>query len=149
MALTGTFDRTLDDKLRLAMPKPVRDGFSGTEFSEFYLTPGNEGCLCLYSAPGFEQLASRLAQVSTGKSDVRSFLRLFYSQSERVNSDRQFRIRIPERLVRFAGLAHDVVLIGVHDHVEIWDKKRWESFLSRHESQFDELTSLALEIPVT
>ncbi len=146
MALTGTFDRTLDDKLRLAIPKPVRDGFSESETSEFYLAPGNEGCLALYSPAGFDQLASRLAQVSTGKADVRSFLRLFYSQAERVTSDRQFRIRLPERLVKFAGLTHDIVLIGVHDHVEIWDKGRWESFLSRHESQFDQLTSLALEI---
>lgn len=146
MPLTGTFDRTLDDKLRLAVPKSLRDGFGEAEVGEFYLAPGNEGCLSLYSAAGFEQFAARLAGISTGKADVRNFLRLFYSQAERVVVDRQSRIRVPDRLAKFAGLAHDVVLIGVHDHVEIWDKARWESFLSRNGSQFDELTAQALDM---
>ncbi len=145
MSLTGTFDRTMDDKLRLAVPKPLRDGFDNPESPEFYLAPGNEGCLSLYSTTGFEQLASRLAGISTGKANVRNFLRLFYSQAERVIVDKQSRIRVPDRLVKLAGLAHDIVLIGVHDHVEIWDKGRWESFLSQNESQFDELTNQALD----
>ena len=29
MALTGTYERTMDDKLRLAIPRPLRDGFPG------------------------------------------------------------------------------------------------------------------------
>lgn len=148
MALTGTFDRTLDDKLRLAIPKPLRDGFSETETTEFCLAPGNEGCLSLYSSSGFDQLAARLAGIPTGKADVRNFLRVFYSQAERVVLDKQFRIRVPERLVKFARLTHDVVLIGVHDHIEIWDKERWELFLTQNQSQFDELTAQALDFPV-
>jgi MraZ protein len=146
MALTGTFERTMDDKLRLAVPKPLRDGFSEPELPEFYLAPGNEGCLNLYSTAGFEQLASRLATISTGNANVRNFLRVFYSQAERVVVDKQSRIRVPDRLVNLAGLTHDVVLIGVHDHVEIWDKGRWDSFLSQHGSQFDDLTAQALDM---
>ncbi len=145
MALTGTFDRILDDKLRLALPKPLRDGFSEVDATEFCLAPGNEGCLSLYSTTGFDQLATRLAGIPTGKVDVRNFLRLFYSQAERVILDKQFRIRVPDRLVKLAGLTHDVVLIGVHDHVEIWDKGRWDSFLSQNQSQFDALTAQALD----
>ena len=146
MPLTGTFDRTMDDKLRLAVPKPLRDSFSDAETQEFYLAPGNEGCLSLYSAAGFERLALRLADLSTGTANVRNFLRLFYSQAERVIVDKQSRIRVPDRLVKLAGLTHDVVLIGVHDHVEIWDKLRWESLLAQNESQFDVLTAQALDM---
>ena len=148
MPLTGTFDRTMDDKLRLPIPKPLRDGFMAAESNEFYLAPGNEGCLSMYSQVGFEGLASRLAGISTGRADVRNFLRLFYSQAERVIVDKQSRIRVPDRLVKLAGLAHDVVLIGVHDHVEIWDRVRWESFLSGTQPKFDELTAQALDIPI-
>lgn len=148
MPLTGTFERAMDDKLRLAVPKPLRDSFETPDCTEFFLAPGNEGCLSLYSNTGFERLAAKLAGISTGKADVRTFLRLFYSQAERVLVDKQSRIRIPDRLVKLAGIAREVVLIGVHDHVEIWDRMRWESFLARTSPQFDELTSQALDIPM-
>ncbi len=138
----------MDSKLRLAVPKPLRDGFSVAESVTFYLAPGNEGCLSLYSETGFEKLALKLAGISTGTAEVRNFLRLFYAQAERVEPDNQSRIRLPERLVRFAGLSHDVVMIGVQDHVELWDKARWESFLLQSAAQFDNLTERALEASV-
>jgi MraZ protein len=61
-----------------------------------------------------------------------------------VQVDKQSRVRIPERLIRLVGLQHDVVLIGVQDHVEIWDKGRWDSFFAQHVDQFDRLTSEAM-----
>jgi MraZ protein len=147
MALTGTYERTMDDKLRLAIPRPLRDGFLVAESEEFFLAPGNEGCLSLFSAKGFEAFAAKMASVSTGRVQVRNFLRLYYSQAECVQVDKQSRIRIPERLVKLAELKHNVVLIGVHDHVEIWDKERWDSFLVQNSSQFDMLTDEALNLP--
>lgn len=146
MALTGTYERTMDDKLRLAIPRQLRDGFREVESEELYLAPGNEGCLSVFSKAGFEAFATKMANISTGRVQVRNFLRLYYSQAECVQVDKQSRIRIPERLVKMAELKHNVVLIGVHDHVEIWDKERWDSFLSQNGSQFDALTSEALDL---
>jgi MraZ protein len=146
MALTGTFDRTVDDKLRLAIPRPLRDGFRDGDPDEFFLAPGNEGCLSLYSTAGFEAFAAKMASISTGRVQVRNFLRLYYSQAERVQVDKQSRIRVPDRLAKMAELKHNVVVIGVHDHVEIWDKERWDSFLSQNGSQFDALTAEAFDL---
>jgi MraZ protein len=146
MALTGTYERTMDDKLRLAIPRQLRDGSRDEGSEELYLAPGNEGCLSVFSKAGFEAFATKMATVSTGRVQVRNFLRLYYSQAECVQVDKQSRIRIPERLVKMAELKHNVVLIGVHDHVEIWDKERWDSFLSQNGSQFDALTSEALDL---
>ena len=146
MALTGTYERTMDDKLRLAIPRQLRDGFREVDSDELFMAPGNEGCLSIYSKAGFEAFATKMASVSTGRVQVRNFLRLYYSQAECVQVDKQSRVRIPERLVKMAELKHNVVLIGVHDHVEIWDKERWDSFLSQNGSQFDALTSEALDL---
>jgi len=145
MALTGTFERTIDDKLRLAVPKPLKDAFGVKESDELFLAPGNEGCLSIYSAAGFDRFAHRLANISPGRANVRNYVRLLYARSERVLLDKQTRIRIPERLVTHAGLQRDVVIIGVNDHAEIWDKHSWEQFLSGHSPQFDDLTTEALD----
>ena len=145
MTLTGTFDRTLDDKLRLAVPKPLKDGFGVLGTDELYLAPGNEGCLSIYSTEGFDLFARRLAKVSPGRANVRTFLRLFYARAERVVLDKQSRIRIPDRLMNHAGLQRDVVVIGVNDHAEIWDKANWEKFLNDTSAQYDDLTTEALD----
>lgn len=146
MAITGTYERTIDDKLRLAIPRPMKDSFCDGDSDQYFLAPGNEGCLALYSASGFEAMAEKMASVSTGRVQVRNFLRLYYSQAERVQLDKQSRIRVPERLAKMAELKHNVVLIGVHDHAEIWDKDRWDSFLSQNASQFDALTAEAMDL---
>ncbi len=145
MTLTGTFDRTLDDKLRLAVPKPLKDGFGVLGTDELYLAPGNEGCLSIYSTEGFDLFARRLATVSPGRANVRTFLRLFYARAERVVLDKQSRIRITDRLLTHAGLQRDVVVIGVNDHAEIWDKANWEKFLNDTSAQYDDLTTEALD----
>ena len=145
MALTGTFERTIDNKLRLAVPKPLKDAFKVKGSDELFLAPGNEGCLSVYSSEGFDRFARHLASVSPGRANVRNFLRLFYARAERVVLDRQNRIRIPDRLITHASLQHEVVILGVNDHAEIWDKPTWEQFLAGQSSQFDELTTEALD----
>ncbi|MCA9048435.1 MAG: division/cell wall cluster transcriptional repressor MraZ [Planctomycetaceae bacterium] len=145
MTLTGTYERSIDDKLRLAIPKPLKEAFGISGSDALYLAPGNEGCLSIYSTEGFDRFAQKLASLSPGRSDVRTFLRLFYARAERVVMDKQARILIPERLKAHAGLDKEAVIVGVNDHAEIWDKTKWDQFLTGNTEAFDELTTEALE----
>ncbi len=145
MAITGTYDRSIDQKLRLAIPRQLREGFGVSDGGELYLAPGNEGCVAVYSPQEFEEFAQRVAIASPGRADVRKFLRLFYSRAERVVLDKQSRIRIPERLLESDRADRDMVILGVHDHAEIWHRESWNAYLTRNVPQFDELTSEALD----
>ena len=141
--LTGTYERILDDKFRIAIPKPLRRQFSQEEEVSLFVAPGTERSLMLYSPEGFQQLAERLSQHATNRAESRNYFRLLYSRAEEVPLDAQSRIRIPERLVDHASLKHDLVLLGVHDHAEIWDKALWEEFLAAHGGKFDDMASNA------
>jgi len=145
MALTGTYSRTLDDKNRVAVPKQLREEFGGSSITCLYVAPGTDGSLSLYAPAAFEELAKRLASKSAGQVKVRNYLRLFYARAERVQLDSQGRVRIPDRLAGLANLGRDAILIGVHDHVEIWNGSTWEDFLQDHSQEFDELAGQALE----
>lgn len=145
MPLTGTHTRTLDDKHRLAIPKRMREQFGEKDAEDFYVAPGPDRSLELHSPNGFERLAERRSALSSSRADVRNYLRVFYSQAESVQVDGQGRIRIPERLVNFAGLSKEVVLLGVQEHVEIWDLARWREFLERQNDRFDDLATTAFE----
>lgn len=139
MPLTGTYQRTLDEKRRVAVPKRLRDEFGDPDLKFLYIAPGTDRSLVMYAPAGFEALASRLA----GNPQQQNYLRLFYSSAERVDLDSQGRVRIPDRLADYARLSHEMYLLGVQDHAEIWNKETWDEMSSRLTTQFDELANAA------
>ena len=44
--------------------------------------------------------------------------------------DKQGRILIPQNLRDYAGLDHDITVLGVIDRAEIWDSARFKEFSS-------------------
>ena len=145
MALSGSFARSLDEKQRVAVPKRLCEDFGDSELTSFFVAPGTDKSLVLYSPAGFDRLARKIAKKSSNRVEVRNYKRLFYARAERVELDAQGRIRLPERLIEFASLGRDVVLAGVHDHVEIWDAKAWSVFLETNSETFDEIAIQAFE----
>jgi MraZ protein len=144
MLLTGTFGRSLDDKLRVAIPKRLRDGLEHGQQQGVYVTPGTDQSLALYAEEAFARLAERLTQTSPTRQDVRAFTRLFYARAQRMELDAQGRVRIPPELAELARLERDVVLLGVQDHVEIWAAERWTSYLAERQGHYDEIAETAL-----
>jgi MraZ protein len=135
MLLTGTYPRTLDDKKRMALPKRVRDVLKDP--ATLFVTPGPDQSLWLYTQEGLERLAEKLDRIPATDAEARVFQRLYFAQTEAVDVDRSGRVLVPERLVQFAGLDHEVVLLGVRDHLELWDAGRWQAYLAQNAPHFD------------
>jgi MraZ protein len=137
MLLTGTHPRTLDDKKRLVLPKRVREQMG--EPSLLYLTPGPDQSLWLFTQECLEKQADRFDQATPGDGEARVFRRLYFAQTEAVDVDRAGRILLPDRLISLAGLAHEVVLLGVRDHLELWDARRWQGYIEQHSPGFQKM----------
>jgi len=143
MLLTGTFTRAVDQKGRIAIPKSIRAAMDLSKGGGIYVAPGTDESLALYTEEAFAQLAERLSGVSPTRQDVRTFNRLFYARAQRVQIDRQGRVRIPPELAALAGLEKDVVLLGVQDHLELWPAERWKSYLEERQTNYDEIAEAA------
>ena len=137
MLLTGTHPRTLDDKKRLALPRRLREQMG--EPATLFITPGPDQSLWVYTQDSLERLAEKLDLAPATDAEARVFRRLYFAQTEAVDVDRSGRILVPERLVQFAALQHEVVLIGVRDHLELWDAQRWQQYLTSNASRFDDV----------
>jgi MraZ protein len=136
MLLTGTHPRTLDDKKRLTLPKKIRDQL-GENIDQLFFAQGLDQCLWIYDQGGLERLAEKLDQTPATDGEARLFRRLFFAQMEAVDVDKAGRVLVPERLLEFAGAKSEVVLIGVRDHLEMWDTVRWQQYLGQNSSRFD------------
>ena len=145
MLLTGTFTRSIDEKLRVAIPKRVREALECPPGGCLFVAPGTDRSLAIYTQEAFEHLADRLAQASPTGQEVRAFTRLFYARAQSVELDGQGRIRIPAELAELSGLSKEAVLLGVQDHLELWPADRWASYLTGKQDDYDRIAEAAFE----
>ena len=120
----GEHEHTLDEKSRLTLPAKFRNSFP----DGLVLTRGMDGCVYAYARDAWAELvASRLASLDPLSHDDRMIQRHFFSGAAEATADRQGRVMVPAALVKHAGLEREVVVAGVFDHLEIWDRSAWQA----------------------
>ncbi len=133
LLLTGEFNLTIDEKNRMSIPVKIREQICQEENgSGFYLTPGVNRIINLYPDKYYQRIALAVAPRKVAPDESLVFDRINYALAGRVELDRQGRVLLPERAIRRAGLKEQVTLIGVRDHLEVWDRQQWENYLDNH-----------------
>jgi len=128
--LLGEYEHTLDDKNRLTLPARFRQAFA----EGIVVTRGMDGCLFAYTREAWESMVgSRLATLNTLSKEGRRMQRFFFSGATETELDKQGRVGLPAALLEHAKLGRDVVVAGVHDHLEIWDRAAWRLELAEVE----------------
>ncbi len=130
--LTGTFNQTMDVKGRLSFPAKLREALG----ERFIVTKGIDGCLFVYSIENFEKKAEKIQSLPLAK--ARALQRSFMAWACEVEPDKQGRILVAQSLREAAGLDKEIVVAGVCDRCEIWDKQRWIEINERSESELAE-----------
>ena len=126
----GEFQHNLDEKGRLAIPAKFRADLKRGAV----VTKGLDNCLFLYTKTAWEELInSKLSRLSFNKANQRAFARFMLSKACEVDFDAQGRIVLPEYLRHFADLHKQVVIAGLYDRLEIWDKDRWEAYRANND----------------
>lgn len=120
--LLGEFNHTIDEKGRLIIPARLRDDLG----ESFVICNGLEGCLFVYSMDEWNNFVAELETLPRMNKDARIFKRYFFGSASEGSFDKQGRVVVPPSLRKAANLEKDVVLVGVQDRVEIWDKALWE-----------------------
>lgn len=128
--LLGEYEHTIDDKNRLTLPAKFREQLA----EGVVVTRGMDGCLYAYPAGDWrERFSARVAGLDPLQPDSRKLQRHFFSGASEAELDKQGRIMIPAALLKYAGLSRDVVVAGVSDHLEIWDRGAWRRELDEVE----------------
>ncbi len=134
--LLGEYEHTLDDKNRLTLPAKFRQAFGEGVF----VTRGFEGCLYAYRREDWARLIeSRLAPLDPLSKEARRMQRYMFSGAAEAQLDGQGRVMIPSALIDHAKLGREVVVAGVHDHLEIWDRAAWRRELAEVEGSAEDV----------
>lgn len=137
---SGSSEHGLDDKGRLVLPGRILDEVPKSQW-KFHLTAGLDRCLLLHDAEGFRELVERIGRAVPGSRAHRALCRRFLGHSEAVEPDGNRRIRIPDPLLKYAGLAagQPVVLVGTGRVTEIWSAQNLDTVLAEAGSDEEQL----------
>ena len=127
----GEYEHSFDDKNRLTLPAKFREALA----DGVVLTQGFEGrCLYAFSRRDWHDVVEqRVASLDLLAAEGRQMRRFFFAGAAEAEPDKQGRILVAAHLIERAELAREVVVAGVYDHVEIWDRGAWRDQLKQVE----------------
>ncbi len=131
----GTYEHTIDDKGRLAIPARLRDGLG----ARFFVTKGLDRCLFIFPDEEWQKQQAELASLPLTMRDARAYSRLFFAGACECELDKQGRINVPAYLREYAGIDDDVVVIGVMTRVEVWSRSAWLEYSGKAEESYEEI----------
>jgi MraZ protein len=130
--LTGEFRHALDDRGRVAIPVRFRPRLAQGATLARWL----DGCLAVFPADTWDELAGRLQSLPLTNPRAREFARFMSSGAVEIELDRQGRLLVPGYLREYAGLTlSEVVVVGALNRLEIWAPERWQPYRSQIEDQ--------------
>jgi len=120
--LSGTYECSLDNRFRIAIPAKLREPFAGGATVAWWLDP----CLVVVPRGEFPDLIRRtFGAMSVLDDDGRELSRyLLAGAYEQDGLDRQGRVLVPAELRDHAALDGRVKVIGAGDYLELWNPER-------------------------
>ncbi|HPD96954.1 MAG TPA: division/cell wall cluster transcriptional repressor MraZ [Synergistales bacterium] len=137
--LVGTYEHRFDPKGRIVLPSKFRDELGENPVA----TVGIDQCVSIYPADKWQALLERFQKMSFSKGRTRDFLRVLLATAHEIQFDASGRVLVPVNLRQHARVEQDATVIGVGDHIEIWDSGSWNIYL---EGVKKELPDIAEEV---
>jgi MraZ protein len=133
--LIGEFKHNLDQKGRVSIPAKFRQKFA----EGLILTRGIDQCVFGFPKPEWEKVVNKITNLPLSQANARAFARLMLSGAFEAEIDNQGRVLIPEVLRKYAHLEKKVVIVGMHNRIEIWDERKWEEYKKQSEENSEEI----------
>lgn len=138
----GQKDLAIDEKSRLVLPSLFRNEFTG---GLCYVSLGLDNCIELYPESTYQEIAKKYMSLSDFDPKARKVKRTFISNTFSIQIDSHNRILLPKPLVSKTNVSKKVILVGMYDHLEIWDSDTFMKNQEEAEATFsDDALSLHL-----
>ncbi len=144
--LQGEFELNFDEKNRLMIPSDLRRTIDPEgQGTAFIITIGLNRKPWLYLEKTYESIVSAAENDIAPNADVLAFDQMYFAMAGKIEMDRAGRILVSEKMLRRTGTTREVTLIGVRNHLEIWNRSDWESQFEQNLTQMAELARKAKE----
>lgn len=119
----GSNTHRIDNKGRLVLPAKWRSELGPA----VVLTVGLDRCVAIYSLEGWNRYLQKLQALPFAKENARRFMRVVLASADELPLDNAGRVLVNSTLRAYASLEGDVTVVGVGDHLELWNTERWNA----------------------
>ena len=118
-------EHSLDSKGRLNIPSRFREVLREV-YTETLMVTNWQNCLKAYPVSEWEKMEEKLLDREQIQPGLGRFIRYLISGVTECPLDKQGRILLSPTLRSEIGIQREVVLNGMLDHFEIWDREAWQ-----------------------
>lgn len=138
----GRYSIKVDSKGRLAWPTPVRDALD-QRTKLIFTNALFKGIphLDVYTLKQWEILEAEIDQLPALKPEVQAFQRFYLSGGTPAEVDGQGRVLVPYELRQYGQIKNDVVVVGMGDRLEIWDRLLWQKVFTTLKKDHDSIVA--------
>lgn len=131
----------LDAKGRLSIPARFKEVLKKTYEDNRLMVTNLPNCLAAYPMPVWEGIENKFRDVDgLGKPEKLKMKRYLLGPAVECKLDSQGRILVPVSLREGAGITKEVVLAGMLDYVEIWNREKLDSEMKQVEEEFEKFS---------
>ena len=128
LILHGEYELNIDDKNRFLIPAEIRKKMDPErDGAAFFLVIGEDRRPWMYTERFYESLVSEVPAALTPGRDRLAYDRRVFGTASYLEPDKQGRVLLPESMRKRTALDKEVTLVGVRDHLEIWNRPDWEA----------------------
>lgn len=140
----GAYYRALDTKGRMLLPPPYLEILKNENATGSFWLTSLYGRITGYMPETWENTVRQLCEIKISSLKLSNFKTRLIGMAREVAPDSQGRIHIPRSLIQEGGLRKEIVLVGIMEKFEIWDKERFEAI--PNEDVSGELAASGVEI---
>lgn len=136
-----TYECKIDEKGRLKLPTALMKHLQNFPDNELVVKRAVfQKCLEVYPLQPWDKLMNKINGLNRFVKKNADFIRLFTAGVKKVEVDKAERILVPKDLKTFANLRKEIVISGVGEFFEIWDKETYEENIKTNEADFASLS---------
>jgi len=137
----GEYICKLDEKGRFLVPGPMRERLEGEGNGVVFLK-GPEQALWAYSPVEWDKVLER-TRAKLDEDQSRLFMHFVVAEAGTSDVDKAGRILIPGKLRKLIPVEEDqeIVLVGLYNHLEIWNPGEWRRYVGKSEDKYEQQLS--------
>ena len=139
----GSAPAKIDDKGRLKVPTEFRRILEESHGREVFITSVMGRSAMLYPLQVWEDIERRLAKVPSSDRAKQRFLERVNYFGQQLRLDAQGRVVVPQILRERAEVTGEVVVSGRIEHLESWNRERFDQKLVEEPVTDDDFAALA------
>ena len=129
----GNFAHTIDEKGRLMIPRKMREELG----YKVYIMKGFDGSLSIYTEARFTKLVEEFSRLPFNQQKNRDYLRVQFASTFDMDVDKLGRVQIPTALLNKFNISRNVIVLGMGDHIEIWDANKYQEYENEAVDNFE------------